>query len=58
MEKEQKISALVPKQHILPLLFAFTFNMAVYMGARAIAGEWKHYHIEGPLDALIPFWTP
>ncbi len=58
MEKEQKISALVPKQHILPLLFAFTFNMAVYMGARAIAGEWKHYHIEGPLDALIPLWTP
>ena len=58
MEKEQKISALVPKQHILPLLFAFTFNMAVYMGARAIAGEWKHYHIEGPLDGLIPLWTP
>ena len=58
MEKRLKISALIPKQHIIPLIFAFTFNMAVYMGARAIAGEWKHYHIEGPLDGLIPLWTP
>ena len=41
MEKRLKISALIPKQHIIPLIFAFTFNMAVYMGARAIAGEWK-----------------
>jgi len=58
MEKRQKISAIIPKEHVLPLIFAFAFNMAVYAGARVIAGEWKHYDIESPLDRLIPLWTP
>ncbi len=58
MEKRQKITVIIPKQHILPLLFAFAFNMAVYAGARMIAGEWKHYNIESRLDRMIPLWTP
>ncbi len=58
MEKRQKITVIIPKQHILPLFFAFAFNMAVYAGARMIAGEWKHYNIESRLDRMIPLWTP
>lgn len=58
MEKKWKISAVIPKEHVIPLIFAFTFNMAVYAGARVIAGEWKHYDIEGTLDQMIPLWTP
>ncbi len=58
MEKRQKTTVIIPKQHILPLLFAFAFNMAVYAGARMIAGEWKHYNIESRLDRMIPLWTP
>ncbi|MDE7312968.1 MAG: phosphatase PAP2 family protein [Eubacterium sp.] len=58
MERKLKISEIVPKQQILPLIFAFAFNMAVYAGARMIAGEWEHYDIEGALDRRIPLWTP
>lgn len=58
MEKRQKTTVIIPKQHILPLLFAFAFNMAVYAGARMIAREWKHYNIESRLDRMIPLWTP
>lgn len=58
MEKKHGILAVVPAQRIVPLLFAFACNMAVYAGARVIAGEWKHYDIESPLDGLVPLWTP
>ncbi len=58
MEKVNKITAMIPKERAVPLLFAFAFNTAVYTGARMIAGEWEHYNIEGPLDRLIPFWAP
>lgn len=58
MIKRQKITIWIPKERIVPLVFAFAFNMAVYAGARMIAGDWKHYNIEGPLDRLIPFWAP
>lgn len=58
MKKDQKPISLLPQYGIVPLIFAFVFNMAVYCGARVIAGDWKHYDIESPLDALIPFWAP
>lgn len=52
------ISNLIPQYAVLPLIMAFTFNMAVYGGARVIAGDWKHYNIESPLDQMIPLFTP
>lgn len=57
MERSQKapLTAL-PKYSFVPLVLAFSFNMAVYGGARLIAGGWHHYNIESPLDRLIPFW--
>ncbi len=58
MTKKQMIAGIIPKQHLIPLLFSFTFNMAVYAGARVIAGEWRHYNIESSLDGRIPLWTP
>lgn len=58
MRKKRSMTAVIPKDRVIPLIFAFTFNMLVYAGARMIAGEWEHYDIEGPLDRLIPFWPP
>lgn len=58
MLKKQRMANIIQKERVIPLLFAFAFNMAVYAGARMIAGEWEHYDIEGPLDRLIPFWPP
>ncbi len=58
MERKLKISEMIPKDRMLPLVFAFTFNMAVYAGARMIAGEWRHYNIEGAFDQQIPLWAP
>lgn len=52
------LNKIIPRDRIFPLVFAFTFNMAVYFGSRMIAGEWHHYNIESSLDALIPFWAP
>lgn len=52
------IGVWIPKYSIIPLIFAFSFNMAVYGGARMIAGEWRHYNIESTLDKMIPFWPP
>ncbi len=54
---KQWISAVLP-YGFLPLLVAFSFNMAVYGGARMIAEDWHHYNVESPLDGLIPFWPP
>lgn len=52
---QKKISALMPWYSVVPLILAFSFNMAVYGGARVIAGGWHHYNIESPLDRMIPF---
>lgn len=46
------------KYSIIPLIFAFSFNMLVYVGSRMIAGNWHHYNIESSFDAKIPFWPP
>jgi membrane-associated phospholipid phosphatase len=54
----KKISDILPEYSFFPLILAFLFNMAVYIGARLIAGNWKHYNIETPLDRKIPFWPP
>lgn len=54
----KKLAAIVPEYSQFPLIFAVAFNMAVYGGARLIAGDWKHYNIESRLDGLIPFWAP
>lgn len=58
MGKRLRVSEIIPKGHVIPLIFAFSFNMAVYAGARVIAGDWRHYDIESRLDRLIPFWPP
>lgn len=59
MQKIQKfIQTLLPRQSIFPLVFALSFNMFVYMGARAVASGWHHYNIETSLDQWIPFWPP
>lgn len=46
------------KYSIIPLIFAFSFNMLVYVGSRMIADNWHHYNIESSFDAKIPFWPP
>ena len=48
----------IPYYSVIPLIAAFSFNMAVYGGARLIAGNWYHYNIETRLDRLIPFFSP
>ena len=48
----------IKKYSIIPLIFAVSFNMAVYFGSRVIAGNWHHYNIESSLDRLIPLWAP
>lgn len=59
MEQIQKrASGMIPKDRVFPLLLAVLWNFAVYGGSRMLAGDWYHYNIESPLDALIPLWTP
>lgn len=59
MRKVRKILAgMIPEYSLFPLILAFSFNTAVYAGARLIAGEWHHYNIESSLDREIPFWPP
>lgn len=48
----------IRKSSIIPLIFAVSFNMAVYCGSRIIAGDWYHYNIESSLDRMIPLWAP
>lgn len=55
---KKNLAKIVPSYGLVPLVLALTVNMAVYMGARWIAGDWYHYNIETPLDSLIPFWPP
>lgn len=52
----KRIQSLVPAYSIVPLVLAVVFNMAVYSGARMIAGNWHHYNMETALDRMIPFW--
>ncbi len=52
------MSKIIKKYSIIPLIFAVSFNMAVYFGSRIIAGNWHHYNIESSLDRLIPIWAP
>ncbi|MGN0294456.1 MAG: phosphatase PAP2 family protein [Lachnospiraceae bacterium] len=49
---------MIPKDRLVPLILAVAVNMAVYAGARMIAGDWYHYNIETSLDRMIPFWPP
>ena len=46
------------RSSLISLIFAFSFNMIVYIGSRMIAGNWHHYNIESSLDRLIPIWAP
>lgn len=48
----------IKKSSILPLIFAVSFNMFVYVGSRLIAGNWHHYNIESAADRMIPLWAP
>ena len=52
------LTGIVPAYGMVPLIFAVSFNLAVYGGARMIAGDWPHHNIESALDRLIPFWPP
>ena len=60
MKKITKASLykVIPYYSILPLIFAFSFNMAVYAGSRIIAKDWHHYNIESFIDRAIPFYAP
>ena len=44
---------------IIMLMMAFLWKMGVYLGARWIAGSWRHYDLTTAIDGLIPFlpWT-
>lgn len=54
----KRIQPPVPAYSIVPLVLAVAVNMAVYSGARMIAGNWHHYNMETTLDRMIPFWPP
>lgn len=58
MDRTRKGYVFIPQYGVIPLITAFSFNMAVYGGARMIAGNWHHYNIESRLDEMIPFWPP
>lgn len=58
MSRLHKNFVRIPRCSIIPLIMAFSFNMAVYAGARIIAGNWHHYNIETGLDRKIPFFAP
>lgn len=59
MKKLKKlVTAIVPQYSLIPLLLTLTVNMSVYVGARCIAGNWRHYNMETFLDSFIPFWPP
>lgn len=55
----ERLSALVPRFAVLPLLSALLLNCAVYYGARLIAGGFPHFDLTLPWDAAVPFlpWT-
>lgn len=59
MTIREKINRILPAYGWLPLAAEFTLNMAVYSGAKLIAGRWYHYNLETSLDRAIPFvpWT-
>lgn len=48
----------MPEYSWFPVIFAFMFNTAVYVGARMIAGNWPHHNIETAADRMIPFFAP
>lgn len=52
------IRSIIPRDRLVPLILTLSVNMAVYAGARMIAGDWYHYNIETSLDRMIPFWPP
>lgn len=54
----EKAAAFIPAYGRVPLILAVVFNMTVYGGSRMLTKGWHHFNIEGPLDALIPFWPP
>lgn len=49
------ITSIVPEYGLIPVVFAFAFNTAVYTGTQIIAGSWPHHNIESRLDGMIPF---
>lgn len=59
MTIKEKISRILPEYAWLPLAVEVLLNMAVYNGAKLIAGRWYHYNLETGLDRAIPFvpWT-
>lgn len=48
----------IPEYGIAALILTVLFNTLVYNGSRLIAGNWRHFNIEGAIDRLIPFWPP
>lgn len=52
------LAGMIPEYSWVPLILAFSFNSAVYVAARLIAGGWHHYNMESSLDRMVPFWTP
>lgn len=53
----EKAAAFIPAYGRVPLILAVVFNMTVYGGSRMLTKGCHHFNIEGPLDALIPFWA-
>ncbi|MDY4970225.1 MAG: phosphatase PAP2 family protein [Lachnospiraceae bacterium] len=66
MGKDKKIlsklssvmGSVIPVYSRIPLILTVAVNMAVYLGARLIAGDWYHYNMETAFDRMIPFWPP
>lgn len=51
----ESITKIIPEYSLIPVIFAFVFNSAVYAGSKMIAGNWHHYNIETKVDQMIPF---
>ncbi len=54
MKLKQKIENILPIYAWIPLLFAVVFNFAAYIGGNLISQNKYHYHIDLPIDAMIP----
>ena len=59
MKLRAAVEKLIPSYGIRPLAGALALQMAVYWGARLIAGSWRHYDMTTALDLAVPVlpWT-
>jgi len=59
MKFKKWLFGIIPAYGVMPLIFTFLCNSAVYGGSRLLTRNLHHYNLETALDLQIPFlpWT-